>query len=32
MTVYASRDDGPPPPSRLRRLAARYRPLRLAFR
>jgi SAM-dependent methyltransferase len=33
MTVYAVRDDRPqPPPSALRRMAARYRPLRLALR
>jgi SAM-dependent methyltransferase len=33
MTVYASRASEPlPPPSRLRRIDARYRPLRLAFR
>ena len=30
MTVYASREQDPPPPSRLRRLVARYRPLRLS--
>jgi SAM-dependent methyltransferase len=32
MTVYATRDASPPQPSVLRRIDARYRPLRLAFR
>ena len=32
MTVYASREPTPPEPSLPRRVDARYRPLRLAFR